>query len=100
MTKIKRHVTTIDEIKAVSTPVKPEWIRLPQPGLSEPHFGLKRSKLNELILPCPINGFKPPVRSVCLRNKGQKKGVRLVSFDSLKAYLDEMASEQFTPEAA
>jgi hypothetical protein len=89
----KNHVTT-EKIEAAFNRVTPEWIRLPQPGMAEPHFGLKRSKLNELVLPSPVNSFKPPVKSVCLRNKGQRKGVRLISYDSLKGYLDNMANEQ------
>lgn len=92
-----RAVKTDDSIKtAEPEPVKastvrtirPEWIRLPPTGQSDPYTGLKRSKLNELILPSPANNFKPPVKSVCLRNKGQKKGVRLISYDSLLSYLE------------
>ena len=66
---------------------KPEFIRLPPTGQACPWTGLKRSKLNELILPSTLNSFQPPVRSVCVRNRGQKTGVRLVIFDSLMAYL-------------
>jgi hypothetical protein len=91
MTK-ERHVTTVNigEPIQAQAPVKPEWIRLPLPGHTCPWSGLKRSKLNELILPSEINGHKPPVKSICVRNKGQKKGVRLISFDSLMAYLNSM----------
>jgi len=43
--------------------------------------------MNELILPSKINRNRPPVESKVIRNKGQVKGVRLVVFDSLMAYL-------------
>jgi hypothetical protein len=52
-----------------------------------PWTGLGRSKLNELILPCKANGFKPPVRSISVRNRGQVRGVRLIVVDSLLQYL-------------
>jgi hypothetical protein len=81
---------------AVEAVIKPEFIRLPKPGTAEPYSGLKRSKLNELILPSEANGFKPPVRSICLRNRGQQKGVRLIVFDSLMGYLRSLEN----PEAA
>jgi len=69
------------------TTVKPEWIRLPKPAHQCPHSGLSRSKLNELIL-----GPKPPVRSVCLRKRGQVRGTRLISYDSLMAYLNSLSA--------
>jgi hypothetical protein len=34
------------------------------------HFGLLRLFLNELILPCPANGYRPPVQSHVLRRRG------------------------------
>ncbi len=80
--------------------VRPEYLRLPPSGLAEPITGLKRSKLNELILPSPLNDFKPPVRSVCLRNRGQKKGVRLIVFDSLMEYLRGLETDQQPAEQA
>jgi hypothetical protein len=60
----------------------PEFIRLPKSPRLCPYSGLSRSKLNELILPCPANDHKPPVRSVVLRQKGKVKGVRLIVFKS------------------
>ena len=67
--------------------VRPEFIRLPKAGRQCPHSGLSRSKLNELIL-----GPKPPVRSVCLRKRGQVRGTRLISYDSLMAYLNSLSA--------
>ena len=66
---------------------RPEFIRLPKGGAE--HFtGLTRSKLNALILPCAENNQKPPVRSVCLRQPGRQKGVRLIHLKSLLDYLN------------
>jgi hypothetical protein len=65
-------------VGCMSANIKPEWLRLPKPGTQCPWTGLSRSKLNELILPNEHNGFKPRVRSICLRNRGQIKGVRLI----------------------
>lgn len=66
---------------------EPEFIRLPKAGTLCPYSGLTRSKLNELVLPCAANNFKPPVKSVCLRKKGATKGVRLIVYKSLMEYL-------------
>ena len=68
-------------------PTRPEFLRLPKPGNLCPYSGLSRSYLNNLVLPCKENDFRPPVRSVSLRRPGQTKGVRLVVFDSLMAFL-------------
>jgi hypothetical protein len=62
-------------------------IRLPKPGQQRPLTGSSRSQLNQLIVPNELNEFKPPVRSVSLRNRGQIKSVRLVVVDSLLEYL-------------
>ena len=65
----------------------PEFIRLPKTGKLCQYSGCSRSKLNELVLACPANDFKPPVKSVCLRQRGAVKGVRLIVFKSLMDYL-------------
>lgn len=66
---------------------RPEFIRLPRPGTRCPYTGLTRSGLNNLILPCALNGHRPPVRSVCLRQRGAVRGTRLINYDSLLSYL-------------
>jgi len=43
--------------------------------------------MNQIVLPCKENGYKPPIRSVSIRQRGQKLAVRLVFFDSLINYL-------------
>ena len=82
-----------------SNPIEPETIRLPKPGLLCPHSGLTRSYLNELILPCAANNWKPPVRSFPLRKRGAQRGIRLIVWSSLKAYLyAQEAAGNKTPE--
>lgn len=66
---------------------EPEFIRLPKAGSRDPIFGLSRSHLNSLILACPLNNFRPPVASICLRRLGAAKGVRLINVDSLRDYI-------------
>jgi len=65
----------------------PEFLRLPKPGTTCPFSGLSRSSLNELILPCAANNWKPPVRSFPLRKRGAQRGIRLIIWSSLKAHL-------------
>ncbi len=76
--------------------VTPEFIRLPKPGTLCRWTGLSRSKLNELVLPSRLNEFRPPVRSLSLRNRGQVKAVRLIVLDSLLAYLRGLLEQQTT----
>ena len=71
----------------------PEFIRLPKKGKCK-WTGLSRSKLNQLILPCSQNEFKPPVKSVCLRQRGATKGTRLIVLDSLLNYLYSQLEEE------
>ena len=65
----------------------PEFLRLPAPGQKCAWTGLSRSAINELILATPRNGFKPPVKSFCLRQKGAKTGIRIVSYSSLRSHI-------------
>jgi hypothetical protein len=60
---------------------RPEWLR---PKDVPKHFGIGRSKAYELI----ADGA---VKSVSLRKRGQKHGTRLISYDSLAAYLESLA---------
>lgn len=73
---------------------RPEWLR---PKDIQKYFGIGRSKAYELIA-------AGKVKSVSLRQRGQKHGTRLVSYDSLAAYLDSLASggealDKKTPQA-
>lgn len=71
--------------------IKPEWLRLPAPGSRCPFTGLSRSTLNELTIPGPANDGIPPVKSVVLRKRGALRGIRLISYDSLMAHLENLA---------
>jgi hypothetical protein len=68
--------------------VRPEFIRLPKPGTSDPWTSLSRSTLNLLVLPCRENDYRPPVRSCTLRKRGTTKGVRLIDFESLLDHIN------------
>jgi hypothetical protein len=68
-------------------PFEPEFLRLPKPGQLCPRCGMSRSALNMLILPCQQNSFKAPVRSFVLRQRGAKTGIRLIDWQSLRAYI-------------
>jgi hypothetical protein len=78
---------------AVAPSARPEFIRLPKSGRLCPFTGLSRSKMNELVLPSPFNNFKPQVKSISLRNRGQVKAVRLIVYDSLTTYLRSFLQE-------
>ncbi len=84
-------ITSISAAQAASQS-RPEFIRLPKGGLC-PITGLSRSKLNQLILPCEQNDFKPQVKSVCLRQRGAATGTRLIVLDSLLKYLHSQIEE-------
>lgn len=86
--------------RVVTTSIEPECIRLPAPGERDPYFGLSRSALNLLILPCPANKNKPPVKSFVLRQPGCKTGVRLIHYRSLKDYIYSHAETGEPEEAA
>jgi hypothetical protein len=73
---------------------KEEWIRLPPGGGQCEVTGIRRTVMNQLVLPCEANGFKPPVRSVSLKKPGGIKGCRLVHLPSLLAYLAKLEAEQ------
>jgi len=68
-------------------PPQIEFLRLPPVNQRCPVTGMSRAALNGLILPTPANEFKPPVKSFCLRQKGAKTGIRLISWASLKNYI-------------
>lgn len=64
------------------------WIRLPQAGKVCVHSGLKRGQLLNLASD-PANGIK-----VChLRERGAKRGTRLIDLNSLLDFLDRRATE-------
>ena len=87
---------------AVPLKTEAEFMRLPPPGQKDPVFGLTRSYLNMLILPCRENGFRPPVKSFVLRRTRARKGVRLIEILSLRQYVRgqyEASQTQPAPES-
>jgi hypothetical protein len=85
---------------AVSSAATAEFMRLPKPRERDEIFGFSRSYLNTLVLPCKENGFRPPVRSIVLRRRGAKTGVRLVDLASLRSYLDANVEPTYKEGAA
>ena len=77
----------IQQVEASAT-VKPEFARLPKGGTRCPYTGLSRSKMNQLVLPCKENDFKPPVESKSDRKRGTIRGTRYIVYDSLMGYLN------------
>ena len=63
---------------------KPEWIR---PKDVPKYFGIGRSRLYDLL-----GGGK--IKTVSLRQRGQKHGTRLISYDSIAAYLEALAGKE------
>jgi len=73
-----------------ATPIS---IRLPKPGTCCPHTGLSRTALNELILPGPANDYRPPVRSGVKKKHRASRGVRIIEYKSLMAYVEKLFRE-------
>jgi hypothetical protein len=61
--------------------LKPEWIR---PKDVPRYFGLGRTATYALL-------SEGKLRSVSMRKRGQRHGTRLISYDSLKNYLESLA---------
>ena len=59
------------------------WIR---PAQVEEQFGIKRSKLYELIA-------QNRVKSVSLREEGQTRGTRLICFQSVVNYIESFLND-------
>jgi hypothetical protein len=73
---------------AAQVPEQARFLRLPRTGERDAVFGLSRSFLNTLILPCRQNGYTPLVRSAVIRKPGARTGVRLVDLESLRDYIN------------
>ena len=66
------------------------WLRLPRPGSRCPVSNLSRSTLAELVRPCERNGYAPPVEARLLKRRDARRGVLLISRESLLGYLNEL----------
>jgi hypothetical protein len=77
----------------------PITFRLPQAGELDHYFGGTRTFWNERVLPNEENNFKPPVKSVVVKQPGAKRGMRFIVFESAKAYFDALIAKQAEPTA-
>ena len=66
--------------------LKPEMFRLPKTGERDPFFGLPRTTYYELEKANAI-------RLIRLRKRGNLRGITLVPFDDVSAYLRGLAGE-------
>lgn len=73
----------------------PEFIRIPKKTC--PYTGLSRSYLCRLILPSVDNKNQPPVRSHVLKKPGLMRGVRLIDFASLIAFIRSQPADLTSP---
>jgi len=69
-----------------ATPIRPETFRLPRPGQRDPFFGLPRTTYYELE-----NAGR--IRLIRLRKRGNIRGITLIPFDQVRAYLRAMTTE-------
>ena len=63
--------------------IKPEWLRLPDAILVS---GIGRSTLYQLL-------SSGAVKSALIRKRGCQRGIRLISADSLRGYIESFATE-------
>jgi len=74
------------EIKDTQTASAPRWIRLPAAGTACVHSGLKRGQMLKLA-----SNYENEIRVCHLREKGAKRGTRLIELASLLEFLDRRA---------
>lgn len=68
---------------AVAAPHRVEFFRLPPPGKRDPYFGLSRSWYYKAA-------SLGEIKTVAVRQRGALRGVRLVAYDSVVAYVRRM----------
>ena len=74
--------TSLLPVTAATGPV--EFFRLPAPGKRDPHFGLSRSWYYKAA-------GMGEIKLVAVRQRGALRGVRLVVYDSVAAYVRRAA---------
>ena len=80
---------TLNPPSTLTAPQRVEFFRLPAPGKRDPHFGLSRGWYYKAA-------GSGEIKMVALRQRGALRGVRLVVYDSVCAYIHRAA--QMTPE--
>lgn len=83
-----------------TAPRDPVYVALPKAGELCSWSGFSRSTLNDLILPNDRNGGDPPVKSICNKRKGAKRGARRILLSSLRAYLKTIEQQPDAAKAA
>jgi hypothetical protein len=61
----------------------PEWVRI---QTATRLYGIGRTKFYELVA-------SGTIRSICLRNRGSSKGIRLLSADSIRHYIESSENQ-------
>ena len=72
----------------------PYSFRLPKPKTTDPIFGGSRTFWNQLILPTPGNGYRPPVKSVSTKKPGAVRGIRFILTESALAWFKKLEAVQ------
>jgi len=85
----KENQTTPENVSPDSETDLTEYIRLPRSGERCPRTGLYRGSYCDLIFCDP-----PRIKSVVVKKPGATRGVRLVHWPSLKAYLHDLMERQ------
>lgn len=70
-----------EEVVGCDKGIRPEWIR---PDDVRPYFGIGRTLLYQLIA-------EGKVKTASFRKRGQKHATRLISYDSMAAYIESLA---------
>ncbi|RYD72172.1 MAG: DNA-binding protein [Verrucomicrobiaceae bacterium] len=84
ITNAQANTASVSALLAADPSAKPEWLRM---KAATNLFGIGRSRLYELI-------EERKIKSISLRDRGKQRGIRLISYDSLKAFIEKIAKEQ------
>jgi hypothetical protein len=72
--------TELNPVAAAPTPHRIEFFRLPAPGKRDPYFGLSRGWYYK-------TAAMGEIRMISVRQRNALRGVRLVEYDSVAAYV-------------
>jgi hypothetical protein len=76
-------ITPLEQSVGACSPMKPEWLRIPDAVRLS---GLGRSTIYNLL-------GSGCLKSVAVRKRGCQRGIRLISADSLRAYIQSFVKE-------
>jgi len=82
--------TELNPLAVVPTAHRVEFFRLPAPGKRDPHFGLSRGWYYK-------TAALGEIRMISVRQRNALRGVRLIEYDSVAAYV-RRAGEPSIPE--